>query len=138
MSKPVRVQFNRTKYGHELLVDVAWVHDIPTFILDTPHSLAFYDIILITKGSGWFEIDSHRHRVAPGTVLFTSPGQVRHWNTFALDGVCLFFTDEFIKEFLQDGAFVQRLPYFRVRPERLALRLNAKGALRPGHLSVLC
>ena len=40
--KTRRVEFLRNKYGHELLVDVAWVHDMPSFILDQPHALSFY------------------------------------------------------------------------------------------------
>src|SRR5436305_11526618 len=69
-----RVVFNRTKYGRDLLVDVAWVHDIPTFILDAPHTLNFFDILVVTRGHGTFALDGHRRAVRPGVVLFTTPG----------------------------------------------------------------
>ena len=52
-----RVDFHRTKYGPEILIDIAWVHEMPTFILTTPHWLAFYDILLVTRGRGWFSLD---------------------------------------------------------------------------------
>jgi AraC-like DNA-binding protein len=63
-------------------------------------------------------------------VFFTTPGQVRRWDTAQLDGVCLFFEDLFIKEFLQDDAFLHRLPYFHADPARAALRLPPTAARR--------
>ena len=125
-----RVAFDRRKYGRHLLIDVAWVHDLRGFITDAPHSLEFFDIILVTRGSGWFWLDSHRHAVRQGAVFFTTPGQIRRWDARQLDGVCLFFEDLFIKEFLQDDAFLNRLPYFRVDPAHAALLLSPPAALR--------
>jgi AraC family transcriptional regulator, transcriptional activator of pobA len=125
-----RVGFNRTKYGRHLLIDVEWVHDIPTFILDAPHVLDFYDIIVVTRGRGACWLDGQRHTVRPGVVLFTTPGQVRQWKTTALDGVCLFFMDTFIREFLQDDSFLHRLPYFQGDPARAAMRLTPAAARR--------
>jgi AraC-like DNA-binding protein len=63
-------------------------------------------------------------------VFFTTPGQVRRWDTKQLDGVCLFFEDSFIKEFLQDDAFLHRLPYFHADPARAALNLTSAAARR--------
>jgi AraC-like DNA-binding protein len=124
------VAFDRRKYGRHLLIDVAWVHELRGFLLAEPHSLGFFDIILVTHGTGWFWLDSHRHAVRPGTVFFTTPGQVRRWDTKQLDGVCLFFEDLFIKEFLQDDAFLHRLPYFHADPARAALTLAPAAARR--------
>jgi AraC-like DNA-binding protein len=124
------VAFDRRKYGRDLLIDVAWVHELSGFIIGDPHSLGFFDIILVTRGTGWFWLDSHRHALRPGTVFFTTPGQVRRWDTAQLDGVCLFFEDLFIKEFLQDDAFLHRLPYFHADPARAALRLPPTAARR--------
>ena len=107
-----RVHFNRTKYGRELLVDVAWIHDIPTFILDEPHVLDFYDIVLITRGRGMFFLDGEAMTVRPRRIFFTAPGQVRRWTVSKLDGICLFFPDIFLAEFFRDARFVERLPYF--------------------------
>src|SRR5688500_11243279 len=92
VAPPAVVDFHRTKYGPELLVDSAWVHDMPTFLRDErPHALSFFDIMLITRGRGWFWLDAHRYRVRAGSVLFTSPGQVRRWEVAGLDGLCVFF-----------------------------------------------
>jgi AraC-like DNA-binding protein len=127
-SRVRRVAFDRRKYGRHLLIDVAWVHALTGFILDAPHSLEFFDVMLVTRGRGWFWLDAHRHAVRPGTVFFTTPGQVRQWDATQLDGVCLFFEDSFIKEFLQDDAFLRRLPYFHADAARGALTLAPAAA----------
>lgn len=125
-----RVAFNRRKYGRHLLIDVAWVHELTGFITDAPHALEFFDVMLVTRGAGWFSLDAHRHAVRPGAVFFTTPGQARNWDTTGLDGICLFFEELFTKEFLQDDAFLHRLPYFHADPSRAALRLAPTAARR--------
>jgi len=123
-----RVDFDRRKYGRQLLIDVGWVRDLRGFIIGAPHSLAFFDITLVTRGRGWLWLDAHRHAVRPGTVFFTTPGQIRKWETTNLDGICLFFEEFFTKEFLHDDAFLHRLPFFHVEPARAALSLTSAAA----------
>jgi len=124
-----RVAFHRTKYGRELLVDVAWIHDIPTFILDEPHALDFYDIVLVTRGRGTFMLDGEPLDVAPGRIFFTTPGQVRRWRVSRLDGICLFFPALFLQEFFRDEQFVDRLPYFHdVAGRRSAITIAPRTA----------
>jgi AraC-like DNA-binding protein len=125
-----RVAFDRRKYGRHLLIDVAWVHELRGFIIGAPHALAFFDIILVTRGRGWLWLDAHRHAVRPGTVFFTTPGQVRQWDTTELDGICLFFEEFFTKEFLHDDAFLNRLPFFHVDASQAALTLSSAAARR--------
>ena len=120
----VRVAFNREKYGRRLLIDVAWMHDLTGFLIGTAHTLEFYEIAVVTRGTGVFSLDAQRHVVSSGSVFFTTPGQVRRWDTVGLDGFCLFFESSFIKEFLQDDAFLDRLPYFQATPERASLHLS--------------
>lgn len=121
---PHRIDFHRTKYGPEILIDIAWIHEMPTFIHTTPHWLSFYDVTVITAGRGWFWLDGHRYRVAAGQLLFTSPGQVRRWDVSALDGICLFFPVTFLAEFFSDAAFLERLPYFH-DPGRASAGISA-------------
>lgn len=123
-----RVAFDRRKYGRHLLIDVGWVRELRGFIIGESHALGFFDIILVTRGTGWFWLDSARHAVRPGSVFFTTPGQVRRWETTSLDGVCLFFEEFFTKEFLNDDAFLRRLPYFHVDPARAKLVLKPAAA----------
>ena len=124
-----RIAFHRAKYGRELLVDVAWIHEMPTFILDEPHALDFHDILLVTRGRGTFLLDGVPLEVQPGRMLFTTPGQVRRWRVPKLDGICLFFPALFLQEYFRDTQFVDRLPYFRHEAgERSALALAPRTA----------
>ena len=131
-SAPIRrIQFARHKYGPELLVDVDWVSALPGFIgTSVPHRLAFTEILLTTAGEGTVWLDDHRSRVEPNTVLFTSPGQVRRWQVDGLEGLCLFFVDEFIESWFADPLFLSRLAF--VRPPRAgdSLRLEPAEARR--------
>lgn len=129
-STPARIDFHRTKYGPEILIDVAWIHAMPTFVRDAPHWLSFYDVTLVTAGRGEFWLDGHRHVVKPGLVLFTSPGQVRQWRVTGLDGICLFFPSTFLEEFFHDAQFLERLPYFHVAAEATAISLEAPARRR--------
>jgi AraC family transcriptional regulator, transcriptional activator of pobA len=124
---PTRIDFHRTKYGREILIDVAWIREMPTFLHEEPHWLSFYDITLITAGRGDFWLDGQRHAVRPGAVLFTSPGQVRRWRVQSLEGICLFFPSTFLEEFFNDAQFLHRLPYFHVPADAAAITLAPAG-----------
>jgi AraC-like DNA-binding protein len=120
-----RIAFDRQKYGRHLLIDVAWVSELTGFIIGAPHALEFFEIMVVTRGTGWIWIEAERHAVSPGTVVFTTPGQVRCWKTEGLDGLCVFFEDSFIKDFLHDESFLDRLPYFHALPDQAVLRLTS-------------
>lgn len=45
-----------------------------------PHKHDFFHIVIVTKGSGWHEIDFNRHQVHDGSVFIVKPGQVHDWN----------------------------------------------------------
>jgi AraC family transcriptional activator of pobA len=122
---PQLVEFHRTKYGRELLLDAAFVSSMPSFLrVPDPHVLRFHDILLVTRGRGTFRLDGERCRVAPGVVLFTRPGELRGWDVTGLDGACLFFTEEFVAEALADARFLQQLAFFRDGRPSAALELT--------------
>lgn len=119
------IEFHRTKYGRELLIDVVRASDIKT--LDAggaPHVLSFYEIFLITGGRGALTLDGQSYGLGPGRVFFTSPGQPRQWRTRDFDGWCLFFTADFVEEFLRDPLFLFSLPYFHREGGHLQLTLT--------------
>jgi len=119
------VEFHRTKYGRELLLDAAFVRSMPTFLeVPNPHLLRFHDILLVTRGRGTFRLDGEPCRVAPGVVLFTRPGELRAWDVSGLDGACLFFTEEFVAEALADARFLDQLAFFRDGRPSAALELT--------------
>lgn len=119
------VDFHVTKYGRPLLVDAAFIADMPAFDRSRhPYRLTFYDILLVTKGRGAFALDDVRYKVAPGVVLFTRPGEVRQWTVKGLDGACLFFAPDFVREAFSDPRFVEHFAFFRPGRPSGALRLT--------------
>lgn len=123
--------FVRNKYGKELLIDVAWIHEMPTFEKSTsPYRLDFYDITIITSGSGSFWLDNTEYKISPNTVFFTSPGQVRRWFVDNLDGQCLFFPAEFLLEHFNDSLFLHRLRYFHANSGPYSLTITPQQQAR--------
>jgi AraC family transcriptional activator of pobA len=107
--RPPLVEFHRTKYGRELLLDAAYVRQMPTFLANPgPHVLAFHDILLVTSGTGVFTLDGEACPVAPGRMLFSRPGEVREWRVRGLDGACLFFSEELVRDAFSDPRFLDR------------------------------
>lgn len=106
--------FLQRKYGRELLMDIGRIETLKNFVLDsTPHQLSFYDILFIEKGKGSFSLDDNRMIVEPGTIIFTSPGQVRRWNIKqAVSGYTVFFEKDFLNLFFSDDLFLYRFQYF--------------------------
>ena len=121
------VAFHRTKYGRELLLDAAYVRQMPEFIRASgaEHSLDFHDILLVTKGTGCFLLDGEPNQVSPGVVLFTLPGQVREWRLeHALDGACLFFSRDLTADFFSDPRFLDGFAFFSPRRPTAAIVLD--------------
>ncbi len=111
--RPLRVAFARRKYGPELLIDASLLSGLAGFrAISEPHRLDFYDILLVTKGQGWFELDGERHAVVPGHLFLTRPGQVRRWQITALDGACVFLATEFVRTAFADVRFLDQFAYF--------------------------
>jgi len=102
------------KYGRELLLDIGRIETLKNFIIDdTLHNISFYEILFIEKGSGSFSLDENKMSIGPGTVIFTSPGQIRRWNVKkAVNGYTLFFEKDFLNLFFTDDLFLYRFQYF--------------------------
>jgi AraC family transcriptional activator of pobA len=123
------IEFHRTKYGRELLVDVIRTAGVKSFeTRGAPHLLSFYEIFLVTRGRGTLTLDGRTYPVKKGAVFFTSPGQPRQWRVRNLDGLCLFFTADFVEDFFKDPLFLFTLPYFHRDGGDLSLRLQAADA----------
>ncbi|EMR02640.1 hypothetical protein ADICEAN_02239 [Cesiribacter andamanensis AMV16] len=123
-----RYNFNRTKYGARLLIDLGRMESLPNYNLSRePHCITFYEILFITEGSGTFWLDGRPLAVAPRQVIFCAPYQSRQWQlgNSPLKGVSLFFEQEFMSGFFQDALFMQQLAYFNPLSERAALQLEA-------------
>jgi AraC-like DNA-binding protein len=77
------------------------------------HVLSYYDITLLTDGKGTFSLDNLKFDFTPGRIIFSSPGQVRHWDIEAMPtGYVLIFEEAFLTSFLNDIHFIDNLRYF--------------------------
>jgi len=115
------------KYGKDLLLDIARVETLKNFILDaTPHQISFYEILFIEKGKGTFSLDENKTPLGPGTVIFTSPGQVRRWNASGVSGYTLFFEKDFLGLFFTDELFLYRFQYFHQYSRPTGMKMPSK------------
>jgi AraC-like DNA-binding protein len=121
------------KYGRELLLDIGRIETLKNFILDdTLHNISFYEILFIQKGKGSFSLDEHKMTIEPGTVIFTSPGQIRRWNVKqAVSGYTLFFEKDFLNLFFTDDLFLYRFQYFHQysRPTNMKMPVKIFGEI---------
>ena len=64
-----------------------------------PHKHDFYLVVLITKGSGWHEVDFVRYTIEKGSVFMLQPGQMHYWELSSdIDGYVFFHTKTFFDE----------------------------------------
>lgn len=121
-----RYDFHKTKYGSELLIDLIQLESLEKYIIrKESHVLSYYDITLITEGNGFFLLDEFRYTIEPRKIFFSSPMQVREWETEKVPkGLVLIFEEEFLGTFFNDLEFVQRLSYFNTLFHQPFLSLN--------------
>ncbi|MEL7118039.1 MAG: AraC family transcriptional regulator [Bacteroidota bacterium] len=121
-----KINFEKNKYGKELLVDVGRIEEIPKFII-TPelHLLTFYDVMIITEGSGFFSIDDERKAFQKGSVIISLPHQIRKWETkSAVKGLVFFFEGVFLNEYFADEVFLNRFAIFDYNHPTFHFMLN--------------
>ncbi|MDR2205121.1 MAG: AraC family transcriptional regulator [Flavobacteriaceae bacterium] len=124
--------FFRTKYGEELLIDLIRLEDLNKYIKSSPvQRLSYYDITVITDGNGTFTIDDHEQELKRGNIFFSSPGQIRKWNTnHTPKGFVLIFEDEFLSTFFNDTQFTKHLSCFNLHDSPPVLELTASEFLK--------
>lgn len=110
-----------------MLLDIARIETLKNFVLDsTPHQISFYEILFIEKGKGSFSLDENRTTLGPGTIIFTSPGQIRRWNASDVHGYTLFFEKDFLGLFFTDELFLYRFQYFHQYSRPTGMKVTAK------------
>jgi AraC family transcriptional regulator, transcriptional activator of pobA len=86
------------------------VEDFP--FTNRPHRHDFYDLLIITQGSGTHTIDFVTYEVEPCSIFFLTPGQVHSWNLSRdVRGFSIFFEPEFYLLNRPSGA-LRDLPFF--------------------------
>jgi len=120
-----KYDFHKTKYGRELLIDLIRLEILEKYpIRNRPHALSYYDITLITEGSGCFHLDEFSYPIESRQLFFTSPMQVRKWEVEKIPrGLVLIFEEEFLCTFFNDSQFVQKLSYFNTTSHQPVLLL---------------
>jgi AraC family transcriptional activator of pobA len=98
---------NRDQYQVEVFVKNR------NFNVVYPHRHDFYEILLITKGSGTHTIDFQTFEIKPTCVFFLSPGQIHSLDlSDDIDGFVFLFTSEFYLLNKQDKNKLLELPFF--------------------------
>lgn len=121
-----RLQFERTKYGKELLIDACNESELE-IVADTL-VLNFYSIIFLEKGRGVYYLDAETIPFEDNTVIFIKPSQVNKVEGAVFEKcVLLFFEGEFLDEFFNDKNFIFKFGYFHnpERPSYLKLGVEA-------------
>jgi AraC-like DNA-binding protein len=116
------------KYGRDLLMDIGRIETLKNYVLDdTLHQISFYEILFIEKGRGSFSLDENKMTIGPGTIIFTSPGQVRCWNVKQpVIGYTVFFEKDFLNLFFTDDLFLYRFQYFHQYVKPTNIKMPAK------------
>jgi len=124
--------FYKTKYGDELLIDIVELKDVKKYLSGNPtHSLSYYDITLVTDGKDKFTINDNIYNVKNDDIIFSSPHQIRKWDTIhILNGYALIFEEEFLLSFFNDHDFIQNLSYFGKIQSNHKLTLDKEDSYR--------
>ena len=127
--KSNKVDFYKTKYGKNLLIDLIRLESLEKYInSDNSHYLSYFDITLITSGEGQFFLDGKKYILEKGLVVFSSPGQIRKWSFDQVPkGYVLIFEKAFLASFFSDPGFIDKLNYFNRDLNNYSLKLDKKG-----------
>ncbi|OGS77754.1 MAG: hypothetical protein A3D31_12235 [Candidatus Fluviicola riflensis] len=118
-------QFDTTGIEHELYVNYFSDHLQRHHTRIThPHKHNFYLVVLITKGSGFHEIDFERYEVKPGSVFFMQPGQTHYWEFSPdVEGV-IFFHSMAYYQWQFPNSQLSDFPFYFSRRNKPFLHLN--------------
>ncbi|NUR28966.1 MAG: helix-turn-helix domain-containing protein [Catenulispora sp.] len=120
----------------------------PLALADFPHRHTFYEIVLVTGGSGRHVVDLHPWPVTPPHLGVIVPGQIHHWqDAQGIEGSVLLFNEDFLRRHPDDAAVLHvlgALAWLRLDPGQMAELTALAGEMQrelagaePGHESVL-
>lgn len=90
----------------------------------SPHRHDFYDILIVTQGSGTHTIDFIEYEIEPCSIFFLTPGQVHSLSVSEdIEGYTLFFDPEF---YLIDrpSKSLRELPFFHSAQNKPKLKVD--------------
>lgn len=83
------------------------------FQVSYPHKHDFYEVLFLTRGSGFHIIDSNKYRIQPPSIFFLSPGQAHKLElSHDIDGYIFLFTAEFYLLNQANKNKLLELPFF--------------------------
>ncbi|PYC87424.1 AraC family transcriptional regulator [Streptomyces tateyamensis] len=88
-----------------------------------PHRHSFYEIALVSSGTGTHVVDLERLPLLPPTLYVIAPGQVHHWEVSGLTGWVLIFNEDFLLSHPEDADALRTLaerPGLDLDPDREA------------------
>ena len=78
-----------------------------------PHRHDFYEILFLSKGSGFHVIDTNEYEIKPPCIFFMSPGQAHKLNlSHDIEGFIFLFTSEFYSLFNFNKNKLLEFPFF--------------------------
>ena len=78
-----------------------------------PHRHDFYEILFLSKGSGYHIIDNNQYEITPPCVFFLSPGQAHKLSlSHDIEGHIFLFTPEFYSLFDSNKNKLIEFPFF--------------------------
>jgi len=123
--------FGKDGPANDLYANHLGLHVKEHAFTNLPHKHDFYLTILVTKGSGWHEIDFKKYPVKPGRLFLMQPGQMHYWKLSGdIDGFVFFHS----KAFYDEGFTAAKLKYF---PFFRSFQSNPVVSLSPGRTTQL-
>jgi AraC family transcriptional regulator, transcriptional activator of pobA len=123
-------QFNLQR-SHDLPFEIGHLEEMPALAqAPFPHRHTFYEIFLITAGSGQHHIDFTAYPIDANTLYFITPGQVHYWELEQpLQGYVMLFTEEFLLLHRLERDFLRRFDFFHRIDHPPLLRVSAQDAV---------
>ena len=119
--------FLKNKYGKELLVDLGRIETLEGYVLSKEkHYITFYEVLVISEGTGYYSLDNKKVAYQKGTVVVTLPNQVRQWEVVEpTTGFSFFFEGAFLNTYFRDDVFLNRFAIFDYNRPTIHLNLDA-------------
>lgn len=111
----LKIQFEKNKYGSELLLDCVALSEIVDqgIMVKELHVTTFYEIFFFMEGSGSINLEGKHLAIEAPCILFLRPAQLRQWELSSVKKcMVIFFEGAFMETFLKDHLFLHRLYYF--------------------------
>lgn len=131
------VSFARTKYGRELRAEAGDLGAFSGFFLaGEAHALDFYELMVVSSGEARATIAGRTTPMAPGTALWTVPGEARRIHAGrGFDAQLVVFERAFVEEAVIDPVYLSALDRMADRSQAFAVEAPEQrhmiGAIAP-------